>query len=94
MKVFTKLKDKCNSFVASCKSRFNAAKATVATALVVVSVPSMAAEGTTIEQIGQTAAVEIAKFAIAISAVGAAVLSVVVIIQGFRMVFGMVKTAR
>lgn len=47
-----------------------------------------------IASIGTSAAAEIAKFAIMISAIGAAVLSVVVLIQGFRMAFGMVKTAR
>lgn len=74
------------------KMRFNNAKLVAGTALMAVAGSASAAG--TIEEIGQTAAVEIAKFAIAISAVGAAVLSVVVIIQGFRMVFGMVKTAR
>lgn len=47
-----------------------------------------------ITSIGTSAAVEISKFAVMISAIGAAVLSVVVLIQGFRMAFGMVKTAR
>lgn len=93
MKMLSKIKEKCTSFFKKCKERVSVAKTAVFGTLVVVSVSALA-EGTTIEQIGQTAAVEIAKFAIAISAVGAAVLSVVVIIQGFRMVFGMVKTAR
>lgn len=52
------------------------------------------ADGTDISAIGTAAATEIAKFAIMISAIGAAVLSVVVLIQGFRMAFGMIKTAR
>lgn len=94
MKMLSKIKEKCTSFYEKCKERVNVAKTAVFGTLVVVSGSAMAEGATTIEQIGQTAAVEIAKFAIAISAVGAAVLSVVVIIQGFRMVFGMVKTAR
>lgn len=71
-------KEKCGQLVA-------------ASALSSVAVSANAAG---IEDIGSTAAVEIAKFAIAISAVGAAVLSVVVLITGFRMVFSMVRTAR
>ncbi|WP_066568895.1 hypothetical protein [Snodgrassella sp. CFCC 13594] len=61
--------------------------------LAAMSAMSMAAVGD-ISDIGTNAATEIAKFAIMISAIGAAVLSVVVLIQGFRMAFGMVKTAR
>lgn len=60
----------------------------------VVSAMALPASAAGIEDIGTTAATEIAKFAIAISAVGAAVLSVVVLITGFRMVFSMVRTAR
>lgn len=44
--------------------------------------------------IGTTAAAEIAKFAVMVSAIGAAVLSVIVLMQGFRMAFSMVKTAK
>ncbi len=47
-----------------------------------------------IEDIGTQVATEIAKFAVMISAIGTAVLSVVVLIQGFRMAFNMTKTAR
>lgn len=70
-------------------------KVAVGSGLVVASAMAAAADGSAdIASIGTTAAVEIAKFAIMISAIGAAVLSVVVLIQGFRMAFGMVKTAR
>lgn len=50
------------------------------------------AEGVDISQIGQSAATEIAKFAIMISAIGAAILSVVVLIQGFRIAFRMIRS--
>ena len=59
-----------------------------------ISAMSMAADGSDISSIGTSAAVEIAKFAIMVSAIGAAILSVVVLIQGFRMAFSMIKTAR
>lgn len=68
-------------------------KAMLGSTLLVTSALAMA-DGTDISGIGTAAAAEIAKFAIMISAIGAAVLSVVVLIQGFRMAFGMVKTAR
>lgn len=51
------------------------------------------AEGTDIAAIGTSAAVEIAKFSVMISAIGAAVLSVVVLIQGFVMAFKMTRKA-
>ena len=63
-----------------------------ATALIAAN--ASAAGGNDIASIGTAAAAEIAKFAIMISAIGAAVLSVVVLIQGFRMAFSMIKTAR
>lgn len=50
------------------------------------------AEGVDIASIGQSAAVEIAKFAIMISAIGAAILSIVVLVQGFRIAFKMIRT--
>ncbi len=53
-----------------------------------------ATEGVDLSAIGTTAAVEIAKFAVMVSAIGAAVLSVIVLMQGFRMAFSMVKTAK
>jgi len=53
-----------------------------------------AAEGVDLSGIGTTAAAEIAKFAVMVSAIGAAVLSVIVLMQGFRMAFSMVKTAK
>jgi len=46
-----------------------------------------------IASIGTSAATEIAKFAVLITAIGTAVLSVIVLIQGFRMAFRMTKTA-
>ena len=46
-----------------------------------------------IEEIGTSAATEIAKFSIMISAIGAAVLTVVVLIQGFRMAFKMIRAS-
>ena len=46
-----------------------------------------------IASIGTAAATEIAKFAVMITAIGTAVLSVIVLIQGFRMAFRMTKTA-
>ena len=53
-----------------------------------------AAEGVDLSGIGTTAAAEIAKFAVMVSAIGAAVLSVIVLMQGFRMAFSMVTTAK
>mgnify|MGYP000844360258 CR=1 FL=1 len=50
--------------------------------------------GADIGSIGTAAATEIAKFAVMITAIGTAVLSVVVLIQGFRLAAGMTKTAR
>ena len=67
---------------------------------VIVSIPlttisaMAAAEGVDLSGIGTTAAAEIAKFAVMVSAIGAAVLSVIVLMQGFRMAFSMVKTAK
>lgn len=52
------------------------------------------AEGVDLSGIGTTAAAEIAKFAVMVSAIGAAVLSVIVLMQGFRMAFSMVRTAK
>lgn len=51
-------------------------------------------QGQDISAIGSQVATEIAKFAIMVSAIGAAVLSVIVLMQGFRIAFGMVRTAR
>lgn len=50
--------------------------------------------GQDISGIGTQVATEIAKFAIMVSAIGAAVLSVIVLVQGFRMAFNMTKLAR
>ena len=47
-----------------------------------------------IASIGTAAATEIAKFAVMITAIGTAVLSVIVLIQGFRLAAGMTKTAK
>lgn len=44
-----------------------------------------------ISQIGQEAATEIAKFAVMISAIGAAILSIVVLVQGFRVAWKMIR---
>ena len=54
---------------------------------------SMALADGDISSIGTSAAAEIAKFAVMVSAIGAAVLTVIVLIQGFRMAFKMVRTA-
>lgn len=53
-----------------------------------------AAEGVDVGSIGQSAAVEIAKFAVMISAIGAAILSIVVLVQGFVIAFKMIKLGR
>lgn len=50
--------------------------------------------GADIASIGTAAATEIAKFAVMITAIGTAVLSVIVLIQGFRLAAGMTKTAK
>ncbi len=55
---------------------------------------SLSANAAGIDEIGTAAATEIAKFAVMITAIGTAVLSVVVLIQGFKMAFNMTKTAR
>ena len=55
--------------------------------------PMLAFADNDIASIGTSAATEIAKFAIMITAIGTAVLSVVVLIQGFRMAMKMTKTA-
>ena len=68
-------------------------KVIVTTALTTISALA-AAEGVYLSGIGTTAAAEIAKFAVMVSAIGAAVLSVIVLMQGFRMAFSMVKTAK
>lgn len=64
--------------------------ALAATAMVISSYA--AAEGMDIASIGQSVAAEIAKFAIMISAIGAAILSIVVLIQGFRIAFKMIRS--
>ena len=68
-------------------------KVIAATALTTASALA-AADGVDLSGIGTTAATEIAKFAIMVSAIGAAVLSVIVLMQGFRMAFSMVRTAK
>ena len=65
-----------------------------ASATALVAVNASAADNTNIAAIGTSAAAEIAKFAIMISAIGTAVLSVVVLIQGFRMAYTMIKAGR
>lgn len=55
---------------------------------------SLSASAAGIDDIGTAAATEIAKFAVMISAIGTAVLSIVVLIQGFKVAFNMSKTAR
>lgn len=55
--------------------------------------PMFAFAADDIASIGTAAATEIAKFAVMITAIGTAVLSVIVLIQGFRMAFRMTKTA-
>lgn len=69
----------------------NLGKASLLGSLAIMSSMASAAG---IEDIGSSVATEIAKFSVMVSAIGAAVLSVVVLVQGFRMAFGMVKTAR
>lgn len=59
-----------------------------------LAVMSTYASAAGIEDIGTQVATEIAKFAIMITAIGTAILSVVVLVQGFRVAFGMTKTAR
>lgn len=68
-------------------------KAVAVVSLAAMSAYSMA-DGVDLSGIGTTAATEIAKFAVMVSAIGAAVLSVIVLMQGFRMAFSMVKTAK
>lgn len=52
------------------------------------------AEGVDLSSIGTTAATEIAKFAVMVSAIGMALLSVVIVIQGFRIAYGMIRSGR
>lgn len=70
-------------------------RALAGAALLTVSAAALAnTGGSDISSIGTQVATEIAKFAVMVSAIGAAVLSVIVLMQGFKMAFGMVKTAR
>lgn len=74
---------KAKGAIANKRALFAAAMAT----------PMLAFADNDIASIGTSAATEIAKFAIMITAIGTAVLSVVVLIQGFRMAMKMTKTA-
>lgn len=74
---------KAKGAIANKRALFAAAMAT----------PMLAFADNDIASIGTAAATEIAKFAIMITAIGTAVLSVVVLIQGFRMAMKMTKTA-
>ena len=74
---------KAKGAIANKRALFAAAMAT----------PMLAFADNDISSIGTTAATEIAKFAIMITEIGTAVLSVIVLIQGFRMAFRMTKTA-
>lgn len=56
--------------------------------------PFAASANTDIAAVGQSAATEIAKFAIMISAIGAAILSIVVLVQGFVIAFKMIRLGR
>ena len=75
---------KAKGAIANKRALFAAAMAT----------PMLAFADNDIASIGTSAATEIAKFAIMITAIGTAVLSVVVLIQGFRLAAGMTKTAK
>ena len=74
---------KAKGAIANKRALFAAAMAT----------PMLAFADNDIASIGTSAATEIAKFAVMITAIGTAVLSVIVSIQGFRMAFKMTKTA-
>ena len=74
---------KAKGAIANKRALFAAAMAT----------PMLAFADNDIASIGTSAATEIAKFAIMITAIGTAVLSVVVLIQGFRMAMKMTRTA-
>ncbi|MBH5328438.1 hypothetical protein H9Q10_01965 [Eikenella sp. S3360] len=52
------------------------------------------ADGVDLSSIGTTAATEIAKFAVMVSAIGMALLSVVIVIQGFRIAYSMIKAGK
>ena len=74
---------KAKGAIANKRALFAAAMAT----------PMLAFADNDIASIGTSAAVEIAKFAVMITAIGTAAFSVIVLIQGFRMAFKMTKTA-
>ena len=75
---------KAKGAIANKRALFAAAMAT----------PMLAFADNDIASIGTSAATEIAKFAVMITAIGTAVLSVIVLIQGFRLAAGMTKTAK
>ena len=77
---------KAKGAIANKRALFAAAMATPMLAL--------ADGGADIASIRTAAATEIAKFAVMITAIGTAVLSVIVLIQGFRLAAGMTKTAK
>ena len=66
--------------------------AAAGTALVAASAAH--ADGVDLSSIGTTAATEIAKFAVMVSAIGMALLSVVIVIQGFKIAYSMIKSGR
>lgn len=101
MTIFKKVKDKCVTLYHSAKNRAeNAKERAVQYVAVVVALmlPFSAAHANdaagTLTQLGTQIAQLIALFAGVVTAIGMAAISVIVLIQGFKMAWGMVKTIK
>lgn len=102
MTIFKKVKDKCVTLYHNAKNRAENAKERavqyVAVAIALM-LPFSAAHANseisgTLTQLGTQIAALIALFAGIVTAIGMAAISVIVLIQGFKMAWGMVKTIK
>lgn len=102
MTIFKKVKDKCVTLYHNTKNRAEIAKeramqyVVFAVAMLLPFSAAYAADDAagTLSQLGTQIAQLIALFAGVVTAIGMAAISVIVLIQGFRMAFGMVKTVK
>lgn len=93
MSILKKAKEKAVNLYQKTAEKIARAKEKVLLATVVVAVP-MSANANTLDEIGEKIAGAINAFIGVISAIGMAAITVVVLIQGFKLAFSMIKTVK
>lgn len=93
MSILKKAKEKAVNLYQKTAEKIARAKEKVLLATVVIAVP-MSANASTLDEIGEKIAGAINAFIGVISAIGMAAITVVVLIQGFKLAFSMIKTVK